>query len=54
MVWLIQQWLAVNGKSKNPAIAQSTCLYVSAGLQYIWDPQEVDSIACEEMDVLAK
>jgi hypothetical protein len=35
---LIQQWLAVNGKSKCLVIVQSMKLDVSAGLQYV--PEE--------------
>ena len=34
VVQLVQQWLSINGKSKNPILVQSTRLDISAGIQY--------------------
>lgn len=57
MVQLIQQQLAMNGKSKNLEGAQFTRLDVSAAFCVCWNPKEIASNASnarEEMDLLAK
>ena len=43
MVQPVQQYLAMNGKFKNPEVAQSTDLDVSAVLHYILESKEVGS-----------
>ena len=49
-VQLIQRWLTVNEKSKDPVVAQSTKPDVSDGLQYMLESQRrVGSNASEGM-----
>ena len=54
MVQLIQQWLAMNRKLKNPVAAQSPRVNVTAGLQYMAESQKVGSTTSEGMDALER
>jgi hypothetical protein len=49
------QWLAENGKYKDPVVAQFTRLdVVSAGFLYVLKPREIGSNATEGMDLIAR
>ena len=48
------QCLAMNGRSKNPVVAQSMGLDVSTGLSRCWNPEEIGSNASERMGLLAR
>ena len=53
MVQLVQQCLSVNRKFKNPVVAQSMRLNISAGLQYMLEPF-TGSNASEETCLLVR
>jgi hypothetical protein len=47
-IQLIHQWQAVNSKSKNPIVVQSTRPGGSAAFCIQWNPKEIGAKASEE------
>lgn len=54
MVQLFQQWLPINGRSKNRVVFQSMRLDVSLVFSMSQNPEEVGSIASEGVDLLVR